>query len=93
MQNRLSEQLLLATKMFNQVSVAHITMTNRRIARSTELKKEASPLFVLQELKISSEKKFHQPWPHAMKLVLELEWLLETTRLLLLLLQKNVQSF
>jgi len=84
--------LLLATKMFNEMRMVQITMKKHRIARSTELKKEVSLLSVLQELKISSEKKCHQLWFNAMKLVLELEWLLETTRLLLLLLQKNVES-
>jgi hypothetical protein len=57
MLNRLSEQLLLPAKMFNQRKMVQTTMRKRIRARSTKLKSQVSLLSVLQELKISSEKK------------------------------------
>ena len=60
MQNRLSEQLHSGTKMFKKMKMAQITMRKSKIPKSTILNWEDSPLFVLQELKISSEKKFHR---------------------------------
>jgi len=60
MQNRLSEQLLLPAKMCKQMKTVQTTMRKSRIPRSTKLKKEVSLLSVLQELKISSEKKSRQ---------------------------------